>query len=157
MIKLLVASIFLNLTPLDHDIHVSICDIEVNSDQIELTLKTFLDDLQLAVGLTPGEELPDDYTSADELIGNYLSSSIQLRFGDMLIPLSINDMTASQDAIWITIVTDLPKTVSSISITNKFLTELYRDQTNLVNIKYGNEKESFILDTKKIEIVYKLD
>ena len=51
-----------------HDIHVSVCDIELEDKNIEVTLKTFLDDLQIAVGLTPGEELPEDYSSAEELI-----------------------------------------------------------------------------------------
>ena len=42
---------------MDHDIHVSICEIEMSGEQMEVTLKTFLDDLQIAVGLVPGEEL----------------------------------------------------------------------------------------------------
>ena len=134
---------------MDHDIHVSICEIEMSGEQMEVTLKTFLDDLQIAVGLVPGEELPSDYTSADELIETYISESIQIAADDDQLDLEIKDIASSPEAVWITITARHPIPVKELFITNTFLTEVYNDQTNLINIKYGNQKDSFILNGKK--------
>jgi len=39
----------------DHDIHIGVCDIKIEDTSVEVTIKTFIDDLQIAVGLEPGQ------------------------------------------------------------------------------------------------------
>jgi len=145
----------LNLSAVEHDIHVSVCDIELKNDKIEMTLKTFIDDLQIAVGLTPGDELPEDYTSADELIEGYIQSSIIITIGGTPLDLSVKDLSASNDAVWITVSSaTLPKTTKSINIDHSFLTEIYNDQTNIVNVRHDQLKKTYSLNAKKKKITY---
>ena len=152
---LLVFNMFF-LTPVEHDIHVSICEIDIENEAVEITIKTFLDDLQIAVGLTPGEAIPEGYTSSDELIKSYLSDVFALSVNKKKVTLTIDDISAAQDAVWITIEGKLDDHIKSIGLDNSFLTELYRDQTNLVHIKVNGEKKSYTLNKKKRHILYKL-
>ena len=86
-----------------HDIHVSVSDIIFKDKTVEITIKTYLDDLQLAMGLEPGAALPAGYSSAEELIGLYIQEQIQFSIDNKEIPLIPSEIDASNDAVWITI------------------------------------------------------
>lgn len=134
----------------EHDIHVSVCDIEVEGSQIEITFKTFLDDLQSAMGLIPGEDLPARYTSSDEMISDYILSTNNLKINDKNGQLTIVSIDASADAVWITIKSnEVSDEIIKLEWSSTFLTELYDDQTNIVNIKHDGKKKIFTLDDKK--------
>ena len=141
-----------------HDIHVSITEIEIMENKVEITVKTFLDDLQLAVGLVPGTELPEDYTSSDELIQEYLESTLRLNFDENEHAFNISDISSANDAVWISLDLDnYSSTPAKVSLESSFLTDVYDDQTNIVNIKTNGNKESFILNKKRKLISYELD
>ena len=151
MMKIFSMLLMAVLLPLqEHDIHVSVCDIEVEGSQIEITFKTFLDDLQLAMGLVPGEDLPDRYTSSDEMISDYILSTNTLKINDKKGQLIISSIDASADAVWISIISnEFADEIINLEWSSTFLTELYDDQTNIVNIKHAGKKKIFTLDDKK--------
>ncbi len=141
-----------------HDIHVSVIDINVSGDEVEVVLKTFLDDLQLAVGLVPGEELPEDYTSSDELIKNYVLSTLRFSSGAVDYPLEIKEISASMEAVWITLSMKgydgaFP---GALQVKNSFLTEIYNDQTNLVNLRKDGKTTTVAMDRKKKSTTLKI-
>ncbi len=139
-----------------HDIHVGICDIRVEESGMEVTIKTFIDDLQIAVGLTPGQPLPDNYTSAQELISDYIKSTIQLKLDGELLTLELDDISSSRgDAIWITLHTYTKGPISDkLEVGFELLTDIYNDQTNIVNVYTNDEKEIYSLNSKKISFTY---
>ena len=141
----------------DHDIHVSVWDIYAEDDFMEIVIKTFLDDLQRAVGLTPGEELPEDYTSSDEMITSYLKKSIRFMMNDEELRYEVEDISAAMDAVWITVVIPGVRFNPSQKMTIKcsFLTEVYGDQTNLLNFRLGKKVKSYTLTRKKQWISHK--
>ena len=142
----------------EHDIHVSVCDVEIKEETIEITLKTFLDDLQLAVGLEPGEKTPDDYTSSDEMIRLYINKTIQLQLGLEQVDLELENISASNDAVWITLSANAPFNLHKrLEIGYDFLTEIYPDQTNIINIRYNKKKKTFSLNQNKKEISYEFE
>jgi len=139
-----------------HDIHVGICDIKMNKNAVEVTVKTFIDDLQIAVGLTPGQPLPDDYSSAEALISEYITSTIQLKLDGQLLSLDLDDISTSQgDAIWITLNTSIKSPISDkLEGGFELLTEVYNDQTNIINVYNNDEKEIYSLNSNKISFTY---
>ena len=155
MLKALFLAIYAQafLTPVVyHDIHVSVCEIDLKEEKGELLLKTFLDDLQMAIGLVPGEELPEDYTSADEMIDSYIQKSIKLTVGGEGVPLVLEDISTSGiEAVWITYRLDktLDSPLEELKIENSLLTEVYNDQTNLIKVSYGDRRKTFTMDRKK--------
>ena len=144
---------------LDHDIHVSVCDIELSEHQVEVTVKTFIDDLQIAVGLEPGQEVPEGYTSSDDMITRYLSSTISLHLDKQNIHLNVDDISASNDAVWITLTSDTITSYDAkhLNLDYSLLTEVYNDQTNIINITHKEAKKTFSLNHKKKEVAYELD
>jgi hypothetical protein len=140
-----------------HDIHVSVCEIELQPNSMEMTLKTFLDDLQLAVGLKPGDQVPEQYTSADQMIEEYISSSMTVSVNKTDLPLKITDISAAHDAVWITIRTEAPiRQDDRVMVNSTYMTELYKDQTNIVNISTNKKKTTYTLNKKKTQISYEL-
>lgn len=140
-----------------HDIHVSVADIEIEDQTIEITMKTFLDDLQLAMGLTPGEEIPDSYSSSDEMISNYILTTTSLALDGEDTLLNISSIDAAADAVWITIeVRQTDPIFQSLEWTSTFLTDIYDDQTNIVNIKFNGKRKVYSLNRKKSLVEFKL-
>jgi hypothetical protein len=134
-----------------HDIHVSVSEIELSESTIEITIKTFIDDLQLALGLTPGEELPANYTSAEELIESYLNKKMKLSINGKMEVLKIKRMDSSIDkSVWITLEKMRPShPIKTLHIDSEFLIEQFSDQANLFNLKNGDQKEYVNLNRKK--------
>lgn len=139
-----------------HDIHVGICDIKVDDQAVEVAIKTFIDDLQIAVGLQPGQPLPDDYSSAEELIAEYIASTIQLKVDGELLTLELEDISSSRgDAVWITLISPIKGPIADkLEGGFELLTDIYDDQTNIVNVYNNDEKEIYSLSTKKISFTY---
>lgn len=133
---------------LEHDIHVSVTDIDISeSGVIDVTVKVFLDDLMNSLGLEPGAELPDDYSSSDELIKKFMEDNISLVLnGGEPIVLTLEDTTPSMPAVWINMSGKFTEQVDAIKLENKILVELFEDQSNMVNIEVEGKKYSELLD-----------
>ena len=134
-------------TLLSHDIHVSVTDVEISNDgHVEVVVKVFLDDLMNSVGLEMGAELPDNYTSSDDLINQFLGDNFQLTINGKAVEFELEDTTHSAPAVWITLTGQIEEAVESIHIQNKILTTLFDDQTNMVNVAHAGERYSELLD-----------
>lgn len=130
-----------------HDIHVSVTDVEIKEDgEVEITVKVFLDDLMQSVGLELGAELPDDYTSSDDLIIKFLSDNFSVIINGDVLEYELDDATPSSPAVWITLVGKLTEDVVTIEINNKILIEQFDDQSNMVNVSYKGKSYSELLD-----------
>ena len=137
-----------------HDIHVSVNELEIHDDELELVLKTFLDDLQIAVGLESGAELPEGYTSSDKLIANYISETISIRYNGTKIPMIVEDISASPNAVWITLKSESSMDLNAglLEFHSTFLTEVYDDQNNVVKVATTTGLKSGILDDRKTNL-----
>lgn len=131
----------------EHDIHISVTDIEITSHgEIEISIKVFLDDLMNSVGLELGAELPDNYTSSDDLINQFLDDNFHFSINGKKLECELEDTTHSSPAVWITLISHTDDEIENIEIENKILTELFDDQANLVNVDYDGERYSDMLD-----------
>ena len=156
-------SIFLSLfilAPLSaHDIHVSVTEIyEDGNGGIELSFRIFFDDLLAAVGLEPGQELPEDYSSSDELIQDYINKKFSIKINGVVQKLEYVESIAAMPAVWISFNNSALKTesIKTIEIQNDILNDLFDDQTNMVNIEIGSKRKNFALDRKKTSAIFKL-
>lgn len=143
---------------LDHDIHVSNTDIYINDSGIaQITVKTFFDDLQTSFGLIPGEELPEDYTSANELIQKFINENLFIHVNKVPIKLNLIEATLSSPAIWIEITSPYKfNKGDEIEVFNLILVSTFSDQQNIVKIEDGKYEKMIMLDSKKTATKYKL-
>lgn len=130
-----------------HDIHVSVTDIEISEDgKIEVVVKVFLDDLMKSLGLELGAELPDDYTSSDEMITKFLGENLIVHVNGKPISFALEDTTPSSPAVWIRMTSTIEEEIETVVIDNKILIELFDDQANMLNVSFKGENYSELLD-----------
>jgi len=127
-------------TARSHDIHLSITEITIdNEGQMDINIRIFLDDLMLACGLIPGEPLPSDYSSADELIEHYLRQQFRVYVDEKLINYKYKTSYSDDMAVGIElmIAEHTSELNSQYVIRNTILLEQFDDQLNLVNIDWN--------------------
>lgn len=147
--------LFCLLINMAHPIHVSVCDITPSGqNELTFTFKIFFDDLQTAMGLRPGEELPKKYKGSDQLINEFITSHVSVSIDGKPMTLTYSESFSNPPAIWTEmIIKDVNlKTAKKMTITNKIMSSLYKDQKNIVNILTDSKKETFALDNKTTEI-----
>ncbi len=140
-----------------HDIHVSVTEIIPTDNHLNVTVKIFFDDLQIALGLEPGAELPAHYSSSDEMIASYLSEHLHLTINGKSSNLIYISSDAGPQAVWCQLSCENVdiNNINSVSLFNNIFTEIYDDQDNIVKwVSMGNNKQ-MLLDEKKTEALFK--
>lgn len=134
----------------EHDIHVSVTDIELSADgKVEVVVKVFLDDLMHSMGLEMGAELPDNYTSSDDLVNKFLENSLKLKVNGETLEYVLEDTTPSSPALWITLTGETSDAIKTIEVDNTILIDLFDDQSNMINVSYKGKRYSELLDVDK--------
>lgn len=137
--------------PADHDIHLSVVRMSMEEDPkvIDLTVQVFLDDLMNSVGLTPGEPLPDDYTSADDLLQKFVHDHLTIIINDSIIQPIYVENVSSTPAVWITYeISDPPFPIESIHVQNDIMLDLFDDQLNMLHIELPDHTSAYQLDSE---------
>ena len=138
----------------DHDIHLSVCDVNLISPQTaELRFKIFYDDLQLSMGLIPGEELPSKYKGADDLIQKFINKNFSFYCNGKKATLQYVNTEAALPAVWCTMRINLatPKT-TTLKMENRILIQEFDDQVNIVNVEWQDHHQSYKLDKKNVSL-----
>ncbi len=132
----------------DHDFHLSRLTVNANTETrtVELTLHTFIDDLQVAISDNPrvtanGAVDPDslrltdprELPGADSLVARLLRDDLTLASGGETLPLTYLGKEAADDpyGIYLYLETELPES-RDFEISSDYLCALYRDQQNVV-------------------------
>ncbi|MEE9373170.1 MAG: DUF6702 family protein [Saprospiraceae bacterium] len=133
----------------DHEIHLSVTEIHRSGDAIEVVSKVFLDDLQNAMGLVPGEELPDNYKGADDLIQRFIDKNLFITLNGQIIRLKLTDTEAALPAIWATFHSENVewKAKNILVIENKIMIDKFDDQKNITKVEVGHFKKEIIFTT----------
>lgn len=133
-----------------HDIHVSVTEITISDDgKMDISVRIFFDDLLNACGLSPGEELPSNYTSSDELIEEYISKYFKIFNGKKRIDLEYIESNLGQLAVWIDLQAQIQDFSNELDLNleNTILLDLFDDQINMIHFNFpSNQKKSHILD-----------
>jgi hypothetical protein len=134
-----------------HDIHVSITDIEQDQNgYLEISIKTFRDDLQAAVGLPQSGELSQQYIGADELISQYVQNHFIISKEGHKFELEYEESIPSGDAVWIYLKSKKPIQQAPFVLRSTFMLELFNDQANIINVK-GEKSQKALFDHKTRE------
>lgn len=141
-----------------HDIHLSVTEVSRSGEKIEVVSKIFLDDLQTSMGLVPGEELPEDYIGAEDLIQRFMNRSLSVVVNGIEEKLTLSYIEPALPAVWATFVTDtiIWKNKNLIAIDNKIMTDLFDDQRNIIKVDINGVKEEHVLTSKATTKTIKL-
>lgn len=145
-------SIFLSsVLILLHPLHISVTEItwDEKEKELEIMLRIFTDDLELAVRSTKNDAelnlLNPLNTTTDKLAWEYLQPRIKLTADGKLQAVKYLGHETDEDVLIFYIQVQPVKKFTTIGITNSILTELYEDQANLVNMTVNDETKSLRL------------
>ncbi len=143
-----------------HDFHTSLTEINYNpkTQSLEITIRVFTDDFERALteinGNKPVKIKPTDL-STHPLILKYLRQHFTLISPEKK-PL-LYDFLGKEielDATWLYIEIPNATNLRGYTMRNSIFTELFDDQTNLLNLIYPDKKKSFVFDTKTKSAIY---
>ena len=137
----------------DHDIHVCLSEVRWNaaSTSFEVSVKIFIDDLELALGKSGVSGLhigtPKESKDADTYIGQYLDQHFRIAINGIHLSGNFIGKEVAEDyqAIWCYIEFAAPQTPKSCSITNDVFFELYDDQRNILEAHMSPSHKAYTI------------
>lgn len=135
---------------LAHPFHVSITTFQVNpvSNNVEITLKLFTDDLEGAIGY---EGLPPlhlgskkEYQKSDSLIYRYINYNVKLLLNNTKPTLKWVGKEIEHDITWCYLEIENDGKIETVSITNSLFIANYIDQLNISHFYIGNQTETLM-------------
>lgn len=143
MQKLLIVLLFLSIgvSANAHKFYTSITDVSFNenSKTLEIIVKLFIDDFEKAIEDSYEKRLylgtEREEFDQNNLIEKYINKHFEVNIKSNRVPLSYIGKETDRDYIWIYIEVVKVRSISEISIKNTLLTDLFPDQTNLINLE----------------------
>jgi hypothetical protein len=135
-----------------HPYHVSVCDVIVNREakSIQVAQRIFVDDLEIALRKSSKDHafhLFSDSSQVQKVLSAYVEAHFSLKINGTEASLVFLGYELEDDVLWCYLEAGLEDPLTSIEITNTLLFSTFRDQQNILHIKNGERKKSFILNT----------
>lgn len=134
-----------------HPLHVSVMEIahDTNEKELEITLRVFTDDLETAIRNQLNQPevtiLEPIGSTTDKLTWAYLQGKLNVTLDGKKQVLKYLGHEKDEDAMVFYIQVQPVKAWETIELKNSVLTELYSDQSNLVNVTVKEETKSLRL------------
>lgn len=139
-----------------HPFHTSITEAEYNSKsgKVELTIKVFIDDLELAIGNLKGQKFrlkAENSASVEPEVLEYIST--QLKFiskGSVFKPEKLIGKEVNSDAVFFYVETEkIPSSAKPLNVVYTLLTKEFEDQMNVFHFSENSQKKSLLLSKHK--------
>ena len=143
-----------------HKFYVSVTEIEYDEDakDFKIILYTFPDDLQSALKTNYAKDF--DFRQNDkninQFIEKYLKANLHLYADGKKISYGFLGYTFENEQILLLAETEKTPLPSELKVVQKWLTDIYPTQKNIIHLQVGNEKQSDILDAKRSETVFNI-
>ncbi len=131
-----------------HPIHISVSDVEINSQEIKWTARIYKDDLLYALyGKVTDMTILDDQEKVKKDILIYISRNVSITYEGSVFKWTLVDIQPDPEAIWITVSTPIEgKILQSMTVRNRILLDVYGDQKNVVNFTWSTGKKNMLFD-----------
>ena len=138
-----------------HQFYISICEMDHNPDThtLEITFKIFTDDLEQTLEAQGTGKLhlgPDrESEAADRYISRYLEQHVSIEIDGRLLEAKYLGRETESEVTWCYAeIGDVPS-ISTVTVINTLLIEMFEDQTNVIHIKTNDQKKSMLLTRAK--------
>jgi hypothetical protein len=145
-------SIFLSsVLILLHPLHISVTEITLDEKEkeLEIMLRIFTDDLELAIRNAKNDPelslLKPANSTTDKLAWEYLQPRFKLMADGKIQAVKYLGHETDEDVLIFYIQVQPIKEFTTIEITNSIITEFYDDQSNLINVTVDDETKSLRL------------
>ena len=131
-----------------HDFHTSLTEMHYNAKDraFEISIRVFTDDLETALArANNGQKIRVDAATADPLIERYIRSKFWFTGPDkQRRVLDYIGHETEGEAQWIYLEMPFSEPFRGGLLQQNVLTEVFADQTNLVNLRIGGQKKTFV-------------
>ncbi len=149
MVSLLVHHLLLLAGIINHAYYVSVCEIYHNqkTEQLEITIKIFADDLELALrndgndSISVVEENPGP--GLQDALQNYLDKKFIIIIDDAKQPIKVIGFQFKDDTLLCFAESSRVKSINRFKIINIIISEIYPEQINLTHFQYHGQMKSF--------------
>jgi hypothetical protein len=145
---LLFSFLFLAFKP-KHEYHVSVTQMQFNPalKSFEVSIRIFTDDLERALSQNNGNKrvtIKNDDQN-DKIVEQYIQKSFALTDGQKK-PAAMKYIGKEQeeDATWVYLEIPFQGGLSGSKLQNSTLMDVFEDQVNMTNVKFGAEKRTFL-------------
>jgi hypothetical protein len=148
MVLLVIRNIAILTSMFFHSFYVSVCEIYHNpkSQALEVTIKIFTDDLELALSkdghpdVAILEAKPDP--ELKNMLQDYLRDRFRISVNSKPVEARVIGYEFEDDALLCFVEIKKVKDVASIDVYNSIITEVYEDQVNLTHFQYHGTLKS---------------
>jgi hypothetical protein len=155
-------TIILSFIVLAHPVHVSLMSVEYSekADAFNVFLKIYSDDFMLDYRLLTGDtakiDLVANRENAESLIVKYLNEKVQIFAEGIKLDGKLMNFDSSDGELKIDVIFNNKKKSKNFLVKNLIMTDLYKDQSNLLIFRYGNFEEGIKLTSEKQEQTFKI-
>lgn len=138
-----------------HKFYTSITEMHYNADtrSVEVIIHVFANDLEQATAKFHQKELKIERHGFDSLAFSYIAEQFRLQNSkDELKKINPVGIEYEKDHATIYLEIALPEGLKHCRLSNKLFTEMFSQQTNIVNIKEGKLKKTLVFN-KDIQIM----
>ncbi|MGB8191098.1 MAG: DUF6702 family protein [Chitinophagaceae bacterium] len=135
-----------------HPFFVSVTEINhnVKDKTIEISCKTFTDDLETAIEKVsnhkPDLTHPKDAAAAEKAVADYIKKHLQVKADGKLLQLEFVGYEKENEAIWSYFQVSNVPSVKKLEVTTSVLFEVSDKQINLIHATVGGNRKSVKLD-----------
>jgi len=131
-----------------HKYYTSLAQVEYNVEEktVEVTLRVFADDLELALTRRAGREVSLDRTKdADRLVLAYLRDTFEIknREGEAKA-LKWVGMELRAGVAWLYVEAEMPEGLAGARLRDHILFELFAEQVNTVSVRYAGKRADLV-------------
>ena len=146
-----------------HPVHVTLMSIEYDEEKNVFSgfLQVYFDDFLIDYNYLEETEPDFDFEKGKEesikLLYNYLHKRIELKEDGQNLEFEITDATMADNELKMNLIF-IPVTRSgAFTVRNSILTDIYKDQSNLLIFKYHTFEEGVKLTAEKTDHVFKVN
>lgn len=156
MLRGILYTVIIGFNAFWHPFHISVSDIEHNSDtqSLEISQRIFMDDLE--TGLKKFHKIdyvdvikPKDPARLDSLINVYLQKTLLLTIDGKDMKLEYLGSEIEEDARWCYLEVKSVASVKTVEISSLVLFDTFDDQENIVHFKANGKLRSYRLNKRE--------
>jgi len=142
-----------------HPVHLSVTNIEYNEQQkkFEVSIRVFIDDFEKIINYQNNINLKlekeDELSNANYYINKYITDHLKLKINGSFVPESkykLKKREKKDITLWLYYEIKYNKKIEEIDITNQLMTDLYKDQKNMLILTIHKKQYAMEYSLRKI-------
>jgi len=136
-----------------HPLHLTVTNIDIKANNIKVTIRVFNDDFSSALSLFYNTSKIINLQCNETIVSDTIKSYIDYNFKIVQkeCNINLNYLKCNRDELsqWIYLEGEINSMVSSLTVENNLLNNLYGDQRNLVIVSCNKNEEGFEFSNKE--------